>query len=276
MADRLAVLLQRFPIAAEVFNAGTLCGLHALHGDDDDQGQVHLIRRGPLEVLHGNRSLRIEQPSLLLYPRPMPHRFRSDDEVGADLVCANLRFDGGSRNPIRSALPAFVCLPLHSLDGAAPVLELLFDEALTQRCGRVAVVNRLFEVVLIQVLRAQMEAGEIEVGLLAGLGHPRLRHALIAVHEAPAQPWTLDSMAETAGMSRSVFAQQFRDALGVTPGTYLQDWRVRLAQQALRRGRPLKAIATEVGYGSEAALSRAFKAQSGLSPRQWRNQTVAG
>ena len=58
----------------------------------------------------------------------------------------------------------------------------------------------------------------------------------------------------------------------VTPGQYLQGWRVRLTQKALRRGRPLKMIATEVGYGSEAALSRAFRAQTGLSPREWKKQ----
>jgi AraC-like DNA-binding protein len=90
------------------------------------------------------------------------------------------------------------------------------------------------------------------------------------MHEKPALEWTLDALAAEAGMSRSVFAIQFRDTVGCTPGVYLQRWRLGLAQQALRQGRPLKLIAQEVGYGSEAALSRAFKAQSGLSPREWK------
>ena len=67
----------------------------------------------------------------------------------------------------------------------------------------------------------------------------------------------------------------FRASVGITPGQYLQGWRVGLAQQALRRGRPLKMVAPEVGYGSEAALSRAFKAHCGLSPRAWRQQDGA-
>jgi AraC-like DNA-binding protein len=92
------------------------------------------------------------------------------------------------------------------------------------------------------------------------------------MHEAPARDWTLDELAGVAGMSRSVFAGQFREAIGLTPGQYLQGWRVGLAQQALKRGRPLKVVAGEVGYGSEAALSRAFKAHVGLSPRAWRLQ----
>ncbi|MFX6461687.1 helix-turn-helix domain-containing protein, partial [Acinetobacter baumannii] len=72
-------------------------------------------------------------------------------------------------------------------------------------------------------------------------------------------------------MSRSVFANVFRDTVGCTPGAYLQRWRIGIAQRALRQGRALKLIADDVGYGGEAALSRAFKAQTGLSPRQWRN-----
>jgi AraC-like DNA-binding protein len=120
-----------------------------------------------------------------------------------------------------------------------------------------------------------METGQAQVGLLGGLAHPRLRLALVAMHERPAQAWSLDTLAAEAGMSRSVFANAFRDTLGCTPGAYLQQWRVALAQRALRQGRPLKRIADEVGYGSEAALSRAFKAQSGASPRQWR-QADAG
>jgi len=91
------------------------------------------------------------------------------------------------------------------------------------------------------------------------------------MHDHPQREWSLEDLAAASGMSRSVFANGFRDTVGVTPGSYLQGWRVGLAQKALLQGRSLKLIAQEVGYGSEAALSRAFKAQSGKSPREWRN-----
>jgi len=268
MTDRLAVLLERYPVAADVFHAGALCGIHQVEAAGG-LGQLHLVRRGPLEVFHGGGTLRIEEPSVLLYPRPLAHRFVSDAEVGADMACAHLRFDSGASNPIVRALPDVLCLPLDAIPGAHGVLALLFEEALAQRCGRVALVNRLFEVLLIQILRERMESGQVQVGLLAGLGHPRLRHALVAMHEAPAKDWSLDELAAVAGMSRSAFANAFRDAVGTTPGQYLQGWRVGLAQQALRQGRPLKRVADDVGYGSDAALSRAFKAHAGMSPREW-------
>ncbi|SFU93164.1 AraC family transcriptional regulator [Pseudoduganella namucuonensis] len=269
MSDRLASLLDHFSISARIFHSGTLCGINDLPGDGAT-GQLHLVRQGVVEVMHGDAAAaRITEPSLLLYPLPMTHRFRTDPERGADFVCANLCFEGGPANPIAAALPAFICRPLTALQGAEPVLNLLFAEAFAHNCGREAMLDRLFEIVLIQVLRHLMEDGGVQVGMLAGMGHPRLRLALVAMHDKPAHDWSLEELAGHAGMSRSVFANSFRERVGCTPGVYLQRWRIGLAQRALLRGRPLKWIAIEVGYGSEAALSRAFKASCGMSPRQW-------
>lgn len=270
MADRLEALLNHFTVRARMFHSGALCGINHLPAVGD-VGQLHLVRSGPISVSHeGEPMVHLTDPSLLLYPRPLAHRFVTDAKRGADLACANLQFGGGAANPIASALPRFICLPLAQIEGAGSVLSLLFDEAFNERCGRGALVDRLFEVVLIQVLRHLMETGTVRGGMLAGMSHPKLRNALVAMHEQPANEWSLEALAEIAGMSRSVFADTFREVVGCTPGAYLQSWRVSLAQQALRQGRPLKVIAIEVGYGSEAALSRAFKAQSGLAPREWK------
>lgn len=271
MVDRLQSLLSRFAVSAEVFHAGPLCGINDLPADGE-RGQLHLIREGQVRVEHADGSvLQIDQPSVLLYPRPMAHRFVTDPQRGADFACAHLQFESAGNNPIAAALPPVICLPLDQLYGGQPILSVLFEEAFAQRCGRQALLDRLFDVVLIQILRALMESGQLRVGLLAGMAHPRLRHALVAMHEAPADEWTLESLAQRAGMSRSAFADSFRDTIGSTPGHYLQGWRTRLVQQALRKGQPLKRIAIDVGYGSEAALSRAFKAQTGQSPREWKH-----
>jgi AraC-like DNA-binding protein len=271
MTDRLQALLAHFAVSARTFQAGALCGINTLDGEGP-YGQLHLVRRGDVEVRHGKSlATRIQKPSLLLYPRPLAHRFITDPERGADFVCANLSFEGGSANPIAAALPPFVCLQLSQLQGSEAVLELLFAEALATNCGRQAMLDRLFEVVLIQVLRQLMETGQTRVGMLAGLAHTQIRKAIVRMHEEPQKEWTLEDLGAVSGMSRSAFANAFRDTVGSTPGAYLQKWRVGLAQKALLRGRSLKLIAQEVGYGSEAALSRAFKAASGKSPREWRN-----
>lgn len=273
--DRLEALLQHFSLRAEMFHSGALCGLTAFE-PDAGRGQLHLVRRGEVTVRNpGRPPLTVTRPSLLFYPRPLAHRFITDPDAGADLACAHVRFAHGAFNPLARALPEFVCLPLEALEGTAGLLEALFDEAFHPRCGRQAVVDRLFEVVLIRILRHLMQRNVVREGLLAGLAHPRLAPALVAMHASPAQAWTLDALARHAGMSRSAFAASFHATVGTTPMAHLAQWRLSLAQDALARGTALKRIATDVGYGSEAALSRAFKAQCGVSPRAWRQSRAS-
>lgn len=275
MVDRLESLLGQFPVRASILHAGGLCGTHEIPMRGA-LGQLHLVRRGTVVVHHAaGKPLTISEPSLLLYPRPCAHRFVIDGHDGADLACADLGFEAGAQHPLVAALPDFLCLPLDQLGSARPLLDLLFEEAFDQRCGRGEVLARLFELVLIQVLRHQMEAQQGQAGLMMGLGHPRLRRAMTAMHERPREEWTLEALAGVAGMSRSSFAQTFRTTVGCTPGEYLQRWRILLVQKGLRGGRPLKLLVGEVGYASESALSRAFKAQVGASPREWNRQTAA-
>lgn len=270
MVDRLAALMTRFTMRAHTFHAGPLCGLNTLEAREHF-GQLHLIRSGEVEVLHDpEKPLHITQPSLLLYPRPLTHRFVTNAQQGADFVCAQVEFEGGAANPIASSLPPCVCLPLDSLQACRPVLQLLFDEAQAHNCGRQTVLDRLFEVVLVHVLRELMEQGHVYGGMLAGMADQRLRRTLVAMHESPERDWSLEDLAAQAGMSRTAFAVAFRDTLGCTAGNYLQRWRIGLAQKLLRQGRSMKLIAMEVGYGSEAAFSRAFRGQTGMSPGSWR------
>lgn len=269
MVDRLAALMRHFAVRAQTFQTGPLCGINTLDGTNPS-GQLHLLRKGKADVWHGaTRAYRLEEPSLLFYPRPMPHSFATDPEQGADFVCAHIAFEGGSANPIVSALPASICLPLAQLPDSVTLLSLLFAEAEASYCGRQAVLDRLFEVILVQLLRVLMENGQAQLGLLGGLAHPQLRRALVAMHDKPQEQWSVERLAQMAGMSRSVFSNQFRELMGDTPANYLQRWRIGLVQKWLKSGQPLKLIVEDAGYASEVALSRAFKAQCGLSPMQW-------
>ncbi|AWV08651.1 AraC family transcriptional regulator [Marilutibacter maris] len=269
--DRLHALLQRFSVSAGMFHSGPLCGINEIP-EHADAGQLHLIRSGIVEIRHGDdgREL-IETPSLLLYPRPRAHRFLTDPERGADMACANVRLGATPDNPVTRALPPLVVMPLEQLPaGGAGVLELLFEEAFSGLCGHRHVVDRLFEVVLVMVLRRLMDQGRLDDGPLAGLADPQLARALTAMHDAPQNGWTLPELAARAGMSRSRFAEAFARTVGQTPMAYLAGYRIALAQDLLRRGRPLGLVAEAVGYGSATALSRAFSQHCGLSPRDWR------
>lgn len=272
MPDRLDALLRHFAVSARLFHAGPLCGTHDF---SDEEGFLHVVRSGTVDVHHqGLKRIVIREPSLIFYPRPLRHRFSTDEKVGAEMTCATVElgrvahFKAGA-GPLAQALPPVVVLTLAELPGMAALLDLLFEEALSPKCGRQAVVNRLFEVLIIQLIRQLMNSNAVNTGLIAGLADPRLARALVAMQEAPAEPWTLESLAAKSGMSRSAFAQTFREIVGTTPGDHLAAWRLSLAQTLLRQGRPVKQVALDVGYGSPAALSRVFSARLGQSPRAW-------
>lgn len=274
--DRLSGLLERFRVHAQLHHSGALCGIN--HFDANaGHGYLHVLRRGRLEVRHPGardvpKSMRFDEPVLLFYPRPFTHRFHNPPVEGADFTCARLSFEGGAYHPLARALPALIALPLAQVRGLDLALELLFAETDQVRCGQRLLADRLFEVVILQLLRWLLdhpqEAG-VQPGLITGLSHPRLARALVAMHDAPGECWTLERMADYAGMSRTAFANTFRDVVGQTPADYLSSWRIALAQSRLREGRPIKVLADELGYANPSALSRAFTAKVGLSPREW-------
>lgn len=270
--DRLSLLLQRFSLSAGVFYTGQICGIH--HFERDTQrGHVHLIKRGPVTLTGGvEGTLSITEPTLLFLPRPDAHRLIADDRDGADVVCASIQFGGGGHNPITDSLPTMVLVRLADLPGAQSLLDLLYDEAFSEQCGRQAALDRLCEILLIRLLRHCLDQGLTQGGTLAGLADPRLAKALVAVHEDASRPWELADMARLAGMSRARFAVHFREVVGDTPADYLASWRVTLAQGLLRAGRPLKHVAIDVGYGSASALTRAFIRKIGQAPTHWLRQ----
>jgi AraC-like DNA-binding protein len=274
--DRLSALLARFRVHAHLFHNGPLCGISRFPAQPG-RGFLHVMRRGELELRHGAKSglprrLVITEPTLLFYPRPLAHEFRNPPEDGSDFVCAELEFDGGDRNPLVRALPALIVLPLSRVEGLEAALSLLFAETEHVRCGQRLLADRLFEVVLIQLLRWLIdhpaEAG-VQQGLITGLADPRLARVLVAMHERPGENWSLATMAAEAGMSRSAFAAAFKSVVGQPPADYLADWRLSLAQAQLRQGRQVKQIADDLGYGSAPAFSRLFSQRVGSSPRQW-------
>jgi AraC-like DNA-binding protein len=96
------------------------------------------------------------------------------------------------------------------------------------------------------------------------------------MHAEPARAWSLETLAATAGMSRARFAATFREVVGMTPGSYLGEWRLGVAQSLLRKGKSVQLVADVVGYGSASALSRVFRAQTGQTPTEWLRQYRAG
>lgn len=273
--DRLAAVLERFRVRASLFHAGPLCGHQAFEAVPG-RAFMHVLRRGEMDVLHrdgqGLQRVHLSQPTLLLIARPVHHEFVNPPLDGSDFTCATLDFDGGARNPIVQSLPDVITLPLDEIEGLAPALQLLFAESDQLRCGSRLLANRLFEVVLIQVLRWIIDhpaQARVSQGMLMGLSDPRLAKSLVALHRAPQQAWSLERMASIAGMSRSAFAAAFKASTGTTPAAYLLDWKLSVAGSLLRSGRSVKQVALDLGFADAPTLSRAFRRRTGSSPREW-------
>lgn len=193
----------------------------------------------------------------------------ASEASGTQLVCATLEFDGGSGNALAAALPEYLVLKLDSIPTMAGTLDWLFSEAFGGICGREAMMDRLFELLVIQLLRHILTSRDQTPGMMAGLADPRLARPLSLMHDSPGKAWTVAELSAAANMSRASFAEYFRSVVGQTPVDYLVSWRISLAQKRLREGKSIALIADEVGYESPSALARAFRRKTGTSPREW-------
>lgn len=268
MEDRLVALLKCFELHARVFQAGPFCHASEFY-DDTELGYIHVVKQGQVRVESPHHpALLIDEPSVFFYLNPTRHRLIPSGST-VETVCASLEFGAGLSNPLARALPDVMVIRLRDMPGLELSLQLLFQEAAEHHCGRQAMLDRLMEVVFIQVLRDAMDQQRVQVGLLAGLADPRLVKAINAMHETPARAWSLEDLSAISGMSRARFAARFHDVVGMTPGHYLSEWRLAIAQSLLRQGKPVQWISDTVGYGSASALSRAFRSHVGLSPTEW-------
>jgi AraC-like DNA-binding protein len=273
--DPLSPFFAHFALSAKVFYSGQLCGISGDHASES-AGHLHVLRRGILNVERPDaQPITLTQPSVLFYPKPCRHRFRADEASGAEIVCATIEFGAGMVNPLVRALPEVLIVPLDFVKELGPAVELLFAEAFGEHPGRQTAVDRLAEYFLVLLFRAAMKERLLDAGVLMGLADPRLAKAVGAMHARPEHPWCLETLAETAGMSRARFAVHFRQTVGITPFEYLADWRIGVAQTLLKRGKALKIVAPTVGYASSAALTRAFCQRIGLSPTEWVSQNCS-
>jgi len=164
-------------------------------------------------------------------------------------------------------------------DGAAlrGTLALLADEVARAAPGQQTVLDRLLDLLLVYALRAHFAApGASPPRWYRALDDPEVGRALRLLHGDPARAWTVEALAGEVGLSRAALARRFRALLGEPPLAYLTAWRLALAEERLRSSElTLAAIAREVGYGSEFALSAAFKRERGRSPAQVRREARA-
>jgi AraC-like DNA-binding protein len=262
-----------------------------------EAGDVIVFPRGDQHILTSNPKLS-PVPIKDIYRKPSTDQIAvvqhggGGDEDG--FICGFLHSDQRF-GPLLGSLPTALCIRsrgqrieletfsadnrhTHVIDNPGEVewwqATLRYFRSETERAelGNHAVLARLSELMFMDVMRWQLRAlTEGGTGWLAGLNDPQVGRAIALLHAQPSHPWTVDELADRAGISRSALAKRFADLVGEAPIQYLAGWRMHLARQMLRDSTlGIGEIAGRIGYESEAAFNRAFKRAVGSPPAEWR------
>jgi len=266
----------------------------------------HLVVEGACKVRIGDGPLlTVEAPEIVCFPHGDVHQLASSADVKPEPITAQamvaltradevsrVRYGGGgTRTRIvcgffacDSALSDRIVTPLPRVlkfrvgaDSAAMLLPNAASEARSHgergaRPGTHAVLCKLSELLFVEAVRSYVDTlGDSAGGWLAALNDRHVSAALALMHGHPERPWTLDLLAERIGASRSMLAERFVRLMGQAPMQYLSQWRLHLAADALASSdSATKRIASDAGFGSTAAFSRAFKREFGVPPARWR------
>ena len=200
-----------------------------------------------------------------------------DETASTQMVCGHFSFRSGADHPLLRALPDHILVKPGDRARAPLIddtLRLITQRIFETRPGSMASVVKLSEAAFIELIRASALQQSNLTAIMAAFEDRQIAKALKSIHEHANQPWTVESLAQEAGMSRSRFAERFRDLLGMGPMAYLSEWRLQKALALLDDTQSsVQEIAVEAGYQSPAAFARAFANRFGASPREYRRVT---
>jgi len=286
--DLLSAVLRELRFESAAYRWLELGDRFSIDFDQAGLRGVHIIAEGRCElVLRDGKAIALTAGDVVILPSGDSHVLRSPGPPTAiggagdrTVVVCGAFVVGEPDHPALRGMPAVIHLP--GTDGRPPawvatLVDALRTEAFDGGPGSDLVMARLSDALLIRALR-QHSGNADRPGWLAGLGDPCIAAALAAIHGDLAYPWTLPTLAATAGLSRAAFAARFTERVGRPPMRYLLALRMQRARTLLRDERATVAtVAGRVGYGSDVAFAAAFKREVGTSPGAYRRRaTTAG
>lgn len=295
--DLLSSVLNAYQLRAGVYGHPQFCGNWQFGTSGHKRAAFHFVGSGScwLHTRAGSAPEPLQGGDLVVFPHDAWHLMAGTPTLQGEenrmvmegegafttLVCGYFEFLAGDKNPILDALPEVIVV---RRDIAGRHLELigqmLIDEAAGDSIGTRTVLDKLADTLFVMVVRHHVNHLSDQRGLLATLADPRLRKALAVMHRESSTAWTLESLAQVAGMSRASFTQRFSELVGTTPIEYLTKWRMTQAELMLRDPRVSVASAAErVGYEGEASFRKAFKRVHGVGPgsiRRWFREKIGG
>lgn len=196
--------------------------------------------------------------------------------TSCQMVCGHFDFAEGADHPLLGNMPAILHITMADrarLPLLDDILRLIVRRAFTEGVGAASSMGRMSEALFIEVMRGSLPQLDGASRVMAAVNDPQIGKALSLVHADVARPWTVESLASAVGMSRSRFAERFRELVGNGPMSYVTEWRLQRALKLLSSRRwSVKGVAGAVGFQSAAAFSRAFADRFGRSPRDYRKE----
>jgi AraC-like DNA-binding protein len=257
-----------------------------------DTGDVVALRAGDVAIIRGPDPYTVADdpatpPQVVIHPGQRCTTPEGEDLVeamdwlgvrtwgnspagSAVMLSGTYELRGEVSQRLLRALPALLVLPDDAWD--SPLIGLLGEEIVKDEPGQEVMLDRLLDLLLIAVLRAWFSRPDAEApAWYRANGDPVVGRALQLLHNNPAHPWTVATLAAATGVYRAALARRFTELVGEPPMTFLTGWRLALAADLLREpDATVGAVARQVGYGSPFALSTAFKRVRGISPQQHR------
>jgi AraC-like DNA-binding protein len=249
--------------------------------DEPSRATFHLVRRGECYLHADDVEAHLAAGDFVFLEPGRGHTLSdrsSDGTAGSPetvLLCGYCRLDAPAGHPLVEALRSLTIVRADELERHSwlkSTLEQLSAEYLAETPGSEVVVDRLTEVLLVELIRIHFSRSETG-GFIRALYDKPIARTLALIHAQPEKDWTLEGLAREAAMSRSAYAARFKELVGQTMFEYLTAVRMQRAQALLREsGSSLTAIAARVGYTSRLAFSKAFKRLTGITPSRYRRE----
>jgi AraC-like DNA-binding protein len=296
--DVLSDILQSLHLKASVFLHACFRGDWAVDTSGERRATFHLVARGGcwLHMPENREPIALAGDDLIVFPHDTQHTITnsqsplaqdfprnqlSDDFAtgpGVTLICGYFDFNRESWNPLMDSLPD-VMIIRNDGNQAVPfshsLRHLLIHEIESSQMGASLVIDKLSEVLFINAIRHHLK-NSAEIGFIAALADKKIGRVLSRIHETPASNWSVERLAQVAGMSRSAFSGRFTQLVGISPMNYLSRWRMAKAHNLFLTGHySVAQVAERSGYRSEVAFAKTFKKQFGYGPGEARKKALS-
>ncbi|GAA4312613.1 AraC family transcriptional regulator [Mucilaginibacter gynuensis] len=301
--DALSTILETTRLRSMVYDKFVVSGAWGVDITEDNNSQFWRLIKGKcivglpdntliemqegdlVYISHGGGHWIADSPSSLRIPAQKYVKARhdgipvfSDKGDTTTLIGGHFTFDD-QPHPFLKDLPRIIHIKQYETENQlllGQLLRSIFSELNEEKPGTKLMLKCLAEIAFVNIIRAYLEQDKLKNGFISALNDRQISKSLKLMQDSPEIDWTLQSLASEVGMSRSVFFNRFKKLVGETPLNYLTDWRIRKAKDLLRTDkRNISEIAHSVGYLSEAAFNRVFKAKTNKTPAMYRRNEIA-